>query len=68
MDIIKQKDLFDEIYHAEATSVSGKPAKYSLSIRPDGTSTAKSRALSATSTENSIDPHYSNIKNLILRG
>lgn len=61
----KVDHLFDEIYHAEAIMSSGKPAKYSLLIRPDGISTAKSRALSATSEINSIEPHYMNIKNLI---
>ena len=61
----KVDHLFDEIYHAEAIMTSGKPAKYSLLIRPDGISTAKSRALSATSDINSIDPHYQSIKNLI---
>ncbi len=61
----KVDHLFDEIYHAETEMVSGKPAKYSLLVRPDGTSTAKSRALSATATTSSIDPHYQSIKNLI---
>jgi|TARA_R110000823_G_scaffold188030_1_gene320171 hypothetical protein len=61
----KVDHLFDEIYHAEAAMASGKPAKYSLLIRPDGISTAKSRALPATSDINSIEPHFMNIKNLI---
>ncbi len=61
----KVDHLFDEIYHAEAAMVTGKPAKYSLLIRPDGISTAKSRALPATSEINSIEPHFMNIKNLI---
>ena len=45
--------------------VTGKPAKYSLLKRPDGTASAKSRALSATFQINSIEPHFMNIKNLI---
>ena len=61
----KVDHLFDEIYHAETEMASGKPASYKLLIRPDGISTAKSRALSATSTINTIDPHFANIKNLI---
>ena len=61
----KVDHLFDEIYHAETEMVTGKPAKYSLLIRPDGTASAKSRALSATSQINSIEPHFMNIKNLI---
>ena len=61
----KVDHLFDEIYHAEAITAPGKPSTYKLLIRPDGISTAKSRALASTSDLNSIDPHYMNIKNLI---
>jgi len=61
----KVDHLFDEIYHAETEMVTGKPAKYSLLIRPDGTASAKSRALPALSQTNSIEPHFMNIKNLI---
>lgn len=62
----KTAHYFDEYYHAEIVS-QGSESLYKLLIRPKGLYTAKSRVLDKGDKTTHINPHYQDIKTLLLK-